>query len=48
MDLRELHMSREMIKTLLKANAARFKWGTSAYYQVLNENDNTFKTALQQ
>ncbi|MFA6085098.1 S41 family peptidase [Mucilaginibacter sp.] len=48
MDLNELRISRETIKTLLKANAARFKWGTNAYYYVMNENDSTFKTALQQ
>lgn len=35
-----------MIKTLIKANAARFKWGNSAYYQVLNQDDNTFKKAI--
>lgn len=48
MNLQELHTSRQVIKTLLKANAARFKWGNNAYYHVLNENDATFKTALKQ
>jgi carboxyl-terminal processing protease len=40
--------SRDIIKTLIKANAARFKWGNNAYYRVLNTNDATFKTALLQ
>jgi carboxyl-terminal processing protease len=48
MDPRELLLSRNIIKTLIKANAARFKWGNNAYYQVLNEDDNTFKVALKQ
>jgi carboxyl-terminal processing protease len=48
MDPRELILSRPVIKTLVKANAARFKWGNNAYYQVLNENDNAFKVALKQ
>ena len=48
MDPRELVLSKNIVKTLLKANAARFKWGNNAYYQVLNSNDSTFKKALQQ
>ncbi|RYU87354.1 S41 family peptidase [Mucilaginibacter terrigena] len=44
----DLQLSKEVIKTLIKANAARFKWGNNAYYRVLNTNDATFKTALQQ
>nr|WP_294940655.1 S41 family peptidase [uncultured Mucilaginibacter sp.] len=43
---RELQLSANIIKTLLKANTARFKWGNSAYYRVLNEYDETFKKAL--
>jgi carboxyl-terminal processing protease len=42
----DLLVSRDVIKTLIKANAARFKWGNNAYYRVLNTNDATFKTAL--
>ncbi|MBE9584531.1 S41 family peptidase [Mucilaginibacter sp. JRF] len=34
------------IKTLLKAYAARFKWGDSAYYRAVNNNDSTFNKAL--
>jgi carboxyl-terminal processing protease len=45
---RELQLSRNIIKTLIKANAARFKWGNNAYYRVLNNDDVTFKTALAQ
>ena len=44
----EVQTSRDIIKTLIKANAARFKWGNNAYYRVLNSNDFTFKTALLQ
>ncbi|MBB3969040.1 S41 family peptidase [Mucilaginibacter phyllosphaerae] len=47
-DSHELRISGEMIKTLVKANAARFKWGNNAYYRVLNSNDPTFKKALLQ
>jgi carboxyl-terminal processing protease len=32
---RDLLVSRDVIKTLIKANAARFKWGNNAYYRVL-------------
>jgi carboxyl-terminal processing protease len=42
----DLRLSKDIIKTLIKANAARFKWGNSAYYRVLNANDTTFKVAL--
>ena len=44
----EVQTSRDMIKALIKANAARFRWGNNAYYRVLNSNDLTFKTALMQ
>lgn len=47
MDPRELRLSSGIIKTLLKANAARFKWGNNAFYRVLNERDPTFKKALE-
>lgn len=47
-DPQELALSRDIIKTLLKANAARFKWGNNAYYRVVNEDDRTFKTSLAQ
>jgi carboxyl-terminal processing protease len=44
----DLQQSRNIIKTLIKANAARFKWGNNAYYRVLNDSDTTFKKALQE
>jgi len=47
LDPAELRISGNMIRTLIKANAARFKWGNSAYYRVINENDNTFKKAVE-
>ncbi|TWR24048.1 S41 family peptidase [Mucilaginibacter pallidiroseus] len=48
MDSHELLVSGNIIKSLIKANAARFKWGSNAYYQVLNHTDNTVKVALKQ
>ncbi|OOQ60694.1 S41 family peptidase [Mucilaginibacter pedocola] len=48
LDARELRISSNTIKTLLKANTARFKWGNNAYFRVLNENDETFKKAAEQ
>jgi carboxyl-terminal processing protease len=41
-----LKASRETIKTLLKATAARFKWGDNAYFEVLNSDDVTLKKAV--
>ena len=46
MDSHELLISRDYIKSILKANAARFKWGDNAFYQVMNSNDEAFKKAL--
>jgi carboxyl-terminal processing protease len=46
MDSHELLISRDFIKNILKANAARFKWGDTAFYQVMNSNDEAFKKAL--
>jgi carboxyl-terminal processing protease len=39
-------VSKKPIKTLLKAYAARFKWGDEAYYQTVNNNDEAFKKAI--
>ncbi|TSD63005.1 S41 family peptidase [Inquilinus sp. KBS0705] len=47
-DKQEVVLARQNIKTLLKANAARFKWGNNAYYRVVNNDDATFKTAIAQ
>jgi carboxyl-terminal processing protease len=47
MDSHELAISRETIKTMLKAYAARFKWGDDAYFEALNNDDVTLKKALE-
>jgi len=46
MDSNEIKISKGDIKLLLKAFAARFKWGDTAYFQVLNSNDQTLKKAI--
>ena len=46
MDSNEIKTSKDNIKLLLKALAARYKWGDTAYFQVLNSNDNTLKKAV--
>ncbi len=46
MDSGEIKVSKESIKLLLKAFAARYKWGDTAYFQVINSNDNTLKKAI--
>ncbi|MEO3402587.1 S41 family peptidase [Mucilaginibacter sp. CAU 1740] len=48
MDSHELMLSREPIKTILKAHTARFKWGDNAYFKVVNADDVTFKKGLEQ
>jgi carboxyl-terminal processing protease len=47
MDPREIRASRETIKTMLKASAARFKWGDNAYFEVMNGDDITLKKAVE-
>ncbi len=46
MDSHELRMSEPAIKTLIKAFAARFKWGDNAYFEALNSDDVTLKKAI--
>jgi len=46
MDSNEIMTSKNPIKTLLKAYAARFKWGDEAYYQTVNNTDEGFKKAI--
>jgi carboxyl-terminal processing protease len=46
MDSGEIKISKDSIKLILKAFAARYKWGDTAYYQVLNSNDNALKKAI--
>jgi carboxyl-terminal processing protease len=47
MDSAEIRRSKPSIKLLIKAFAARFKWGDNAYFEVLNSNDATLKKALE-
>jgi carboxyl-terminal processing protease len=47
MDPRELLASKENIKTVLKASAARFKWGDEAYFKTINANDVAVKKAVE-
>jgi len=46
MDSKEIKDSKNNIKLYIKAFAARFKWGDSAYYQALNSDDETLKKAI--
>ena len=46
MDSNEIMISRQTIKILVKAYAARFKWGDEAYYQTVNNEDAGFKKAI--
>lgn len=47
MDSHEILLSKEAIKTQLKANAAWFKWGYNAYFETLNYNDPVLKKAIE-
>jgi carboxyl-terminal processing protease len=47
MDSKEIKESKDNIKLLLKAFAARYKWGDNAYYEVLNSDDNTLQKAVE-
>ena len=46
MDSNEIMISKQPIKTLIKAYAARFKWGDESYYQTVNNEDAGFKKAI--
>ena len=46
MDSHELLVSRQSIKTTIKAMAARYKWGDNAYFEVINSNDDALKKAV--
>ena len=43
----ELAASKAHLKTLLKANAAHFKWGDAGYYKALNSTDIALKKAVE-
>jgi len=47
MDPREVKASKTNIKKLLKAYMARFQWGDSAYYQVINTDDPALVKAVE-
>jgi len=46
MDSAEVKTSKSNIKQLIKAFAARYKWGDNAYFQVMNSDDITLKKAI--
>lgn len=46
MNSAEVKDSKDTIKTLIKAFAARYKWGDNAYFQVMNSDDATLKKAI--
>jgi carboxyl-terminal processing protease len=43
----ELLTSKSAIKSMIKASAARFKWGDNAYYEAINTDDNTLAKAVE-
>jgi carboxyl-terminal processing protease len=45
-DSRELAQSKPTIKSLLKASAARFKWGNTAYFEASNRDDIALRKAV--
>jgi carboxyl-terminal processing protease len=47
MDSHELTISKPIIKNMLKAAAARFKWGDNAYFEAINNDDSTLKKAIE-
>lgn len=47
MDSNEIRISKDNIKLLIKAYAARYKWGDTAYFQVINSDDSTLKKAIE-
>jgi len=47
MDSRELLTSKATIKNILKASAARFKWGDNAYFEVMNSDDAALRKAVE-
>ncbi|WP_428329000.1 S41 family peptidase [Mucilaginibacter sp.] len=47
MDSHDLLISKPIIKTMLKAYAARFKWGENAYYQAVNTDDIALRKAIE-
>jgi carboxyl-terminal processing protease len=46
MDPRDVFASKQAIKTLIKAYAARFKWGDEAFFQAVNKDDLGLRKAI--
>lgn len=46
-DPREVMIAKADLKTVLKAYAARFKWGDDGYFKTINANDPTIKKAVE-
>jgi len=46
-DPREVMIGKNELKNLLKAYAARFKWGNEAYYRTINADDPAIKKAVE-
>ncbi len=46
-DSKEIALSKTEIKIIIKAAAARFKWGNDAYFETINSNDITLKKAIE-
>lgn len=46
MDPQDVFESKQTIKTLLKAYAARFKWGDEAFFQAVNKDDAGLRKAI--
>ncbi|MES2808582.1 MAG: S41 family peptidase, partial [Bacteroidota bacterium] len=46
-DAREVMLGKDNLKNLLKAFAARFKWGDEEYYRNLNATDATIRKAVE-
>jgi carboxyl-terminal processing protease len=46
MDSSDIIISKQTIRLLLKAYAARFKWGDEAYFESVNNEDTGFKKAV--
>ena len=45
-DMKDVTTNKTYLKTLLKAQAARFKWGNEWYYRIMNQNDTGVSRAV--
>ncbi len=46
-DSRDVAANKSFLKTMLKAQAARFKWGSEWYFRVMNQNDAGVQKAVE-